>query len=106
MKRNKDLRKFMKDLKRKRSFRSVIENVREAQENGVELEKILKWKEERMKDCMNCKYSEQCPAEMKDAHWYYTHSALVGGRPYTFKICQYVISLAFRKGFPHLTAGK
>ena len=106
MRKYKKIREFMKDLKRKKSFRFVIENVREAQENGVELEKTLKRKEERMKDCMECKYSEQCSAEMKDAHWYYTHSTLVDGRPYTFKICQYVISHAFRKGFPHLTAVK
>jgi len=106
MKKYKKIRDFMKDLKRKRSFRFVIENVREAQENGVELEKTLKRKEERMRDCMNCKYSEKCSDEIKDAHWYYTHSTLVDGRPYTFKICEYVISHAFRKGFPHLTAGK
>lgn len=31
----------MKDFKRKRSFRSVIENIREAQENGVELERLV-----------------------------------------------------------------
>jgi hypothetical protein len=106
MKKYKKIREFMRDLKRKSSFRSAIENVREAQENCVELEKTLKRKEERMKDCMECKYSEQCSAEMKDAHWYYTHSTLVDWRPYTFKICQYIIFHAFRKGFPHLTAGK
>ena len=104
MKKNKDLRKFMKGLKKRKAFRSTIEKIREAGENGFE--KRLVGKEERMKDCMECKYSEQCSAEMKDAHWYHTHSTLVDGRPYTFKICQYVISHAFRKGFPHLTAGK
>lgn len=104
MKKNKGLREFMIDLKRKRSFRSTIKKIREAGENGFE--KRLVGKEERMKDCMKCKYSEQCSAEMKDAHWYYTHSTLVGGMPYTFKICQYVISHAFRKAFSHLTAGK
>jgi len=106
MKKNKGLREFMKDLRKQRSFRFAIENAREIRRKGLSLDKTLKTREERMKDCMECKYSEQCSAEMKDAHWYYTHSTFVDGRPYTFKICQYIISHAFRKGFPHLTAGK
>jgi len=94
----------MKGLKKRKAFRSTIEKIRDVGGNGFE--KRLVGKEERMEDCMECKYSEQCSAEMKDAHWYYTHFTLVDGRPYTFKICQYVISHAFRKGFPHLTAVK
>jgi hypothetical protein len=106
MKKYKKIREFMRDLKRKSSFRSAIENVREAQENCVELEKTLKRKEERMKDCMECKYSEKCSDEMKDQHWYYTHSTWMLGRKYTFKLCTYILSHAFRKSFSSLTAEK
>lgn len=94
----KDLRKFIKDLNRRRTFRSAFERSSGTKVKDVVVEKTLKRKEERMKDCMECKYSEQCSAEMKDAHGYF----LVD----TCKICTYIISHVFRKAFPHLTAGK
>lgn len=104
MKNKKDLRKFMKDLKKRRTFRSAIERARETKVRDVVVEKTLKRKEERMKDCMECKYSKICSDEMKDQHWYYTHSTWMLGREYTFKLCTYILSHAFRKSFSHLTA--
>lgn len=104
MKNKKDLRKFMKDLKKRRTFRSAIERARETKVRDIVVEKTLKRKEERMKDCMECKYCKVCSDEMKDQHWYYTHSTWMLGREYTFKLCTYILSHAFRKSFSSLTA--
>jgi len=98
MKKNKDLRKFLKDLKKRKAFRSAIGRARE-----VSVQEMLDTTEENLEQCARCKYISRCSEKTKGCHGNYTPEVDILGKKHKIKICSTAVSIAFMDGLRRVT---